>query len=154
MAELTSISTCTRAAATKAKEPRNIPTVIFFSGLKQQKTWDLREVPIQNFRCLFFLSTLENSNGHSYHIITIWRADVITESVLLSCVPLSSQLHYEEIHLSCSILITCYPASAGLKNWLTTIIRFLKKIWFCRKKKPNPIQLLAVKQERDKKIYL
>lgn len=41
MAELTSISTCTRAAATKAKEPRNIPTVIFFSGLKQQKTCEI-----------------------------------------------------------------------------------------------------------------
>lgn len=37
MAELTSICTCTRAAATKAKDARSIPTVIFRRGLVQQQ---------------------------------------------------------------------------------------------------------------------
>lgn len=35
--QLTSISTCTIAAATKAMEARNIPTVIFFKELKGQQ---------------------------------------------------------------------------------------------------------------------
>lgn len=71
MAELTSICTCTRAAATKAKDARNIPTVIFLRGLVQQQN-----------TCVSFKTNINSKLQLLVVFFPQWETQTVTTSTL------------------------------------------------------------------------